>query len=294
MREGEELMIANSLLTNRVAVIATMHKKERVIAPLLEKELGITAVVPSNLDTDVFGTFTRERERTGNQVEAARLKAKKALSMTGETLAVASEGTFTPHPVVPYIACNREIVILLDQLNNLEIIGEEISTETNFSHRLIESVDSAVKFAEEAGFPEHGLVVMIDSSGESQREIIKGITTEVQLIEAVTRGLKQSSSGKVHIETDMRALYNPTRMKNIEKATRDLLKKLNQLCPQCSWPGFEVMERKPGLPCALCSLPTQLIRSTIYKCRKCQFSQENLFPDNVKTADPGQCLYCNP
>lgn len=271
-----------------------MHQKERVIAPLLEQELGIKVVVPQNFDTDAFGTFTREIPRPADQFKAARLKAEKALSVTCESLALASEGTFGPHPLIPYLPCNQEIVVLLDKVHDLEIFGQEFSTETNYSHQCVTTVEQAYDFALKVGFPEHGLVVMSDSSTTNQSEIIKGITTEEQLLESVKRLLTQSINCSVHVETDMRALYNPTRMKNIEKATWDLLKKLNQLCPNCSWPGFEVVSRKEGLPCALCNLPTQLTHSVIYECKKCEFNQEVLFPNGLEKADPSQCMYCNP
>jgi DNA-directed RNA polymerase subunit RPC12/RpoP len=284
----------NALFADRVGVLATMHQKERVIAPLLKQELGIKVVVPQNFDTDLFGTFTREIKRPGDQIEAARLKAEKALSITGESLAFASEGTFSPHPLIPYIPCNKEIVILLDRTNNLEIVGQEFSTETNFSHQLVATLEEAYEFALKVGFPEHGIVVISDFQTTDKSEIIKGITTKEQLSDAVTFGLTKSTTGKVHIETDMRALYNPTRMKNIEKATQDLLKKINQLCPKCSWPGFEVVERKKGLPCALCNLPTQITHSVLYKCKKCELTHEVLLPDGLEKADPSQCMYCNP
>jgi len=284
----------NALFADRVGVLATMHQKEIVIAPLVEQELGVNVVVPENLDTDAFGTFTREIKRPGDQLEAARLKAEKALLITGESLAFASEGSFSPHPLIPYIPCNKEIVILLDKANNLEIVGQEFSTETNYSHQLVATVEEAYEFALKVGFPEHALVVMSDSSTTDKSQIIKGITVKEQLFEAVTLMLTKSTTSKVHVETDMRALYNPTRMKNIEKATLDLLKKLNQLCPQCSWPGFEVVERKKGLPCALCNLPSKMTRSVIYKCKKCEFNEERLFPDGLEKADPAQCMYCNP
>jgi hypothetical protein len=74
-------MQQNSLFTNRVAVLATMHQKERVIAPILEENLGIKVIVPENFNTDAFGTFTREIKRPGNQIEVARLKAEKALEL---------------------------------------------------------------------------------------------------------------------------------------------------------------------------------------------------------------------
>jgi hypothetical protein len=277
--------------SNRVGILATMHQKEIVIAPLLE-QLAIKVIVPPNLNTDIFGTFTREIERPGTQIEAARLKAEKALALTGETLAIASEGTFCPHPSLPYISSNREIVILLDKENNLEIIGEEFSLETNHNYQLIQNIEEAYNFATKVGFPEHGLIVISNSPKDSV-EIFKGIITDKQLEEAVNFALKNSSNKKVHIETDMRAMYNPTRMRNIEKATRNLLKKINNFCPSCGIPGFEITQRIKGLPCASCHTPTLLTLAVKYQCKKCGFSQEESFPDG-KYADPGQCMYCNP
>ncbi len=282
------------LLLNRVAVLATMHQKERVMAPILERELGIKILVPVDLDTDSFGTFTREVKRLGTQIEAVRLKAEKALEIAGETLAFASEGTFGPHPAMPYLPANREIVILLDIANNLELIGEYLSVETNYSHQLVSSVEEAQVFANKVGFPAHALVVIVGDSATNNGEIIKGIVTEKQLFEAVSAGIHQSSSGKVHIETDMRAMYNPTRMKNIENATLDLVKKFHHFCPECAWPGFGVVTSKIGLPCGLCHLPTHLVRSQIYKCQNCSYTKEKLFPNGREAADPSQCEYCNP
>jgi len=280
----------NTFFADRIGVIATMHQKEKAIAPLLEQALGIKTVVPANFNTDTFGTFTREIKRQGTQIEAARLKAEKALSLTNETLAFASEGTFGPHPDLAYLPCNREIVLLLDKVNNLEIIGQELSTETNYSHKIINTLEDAFSFASKVGFPEHGLLVRKDTSAQ---KIIKGITTEKDLVEAVEAALAKSSNG-IQIETDMRAMYNPTRMKNIEKATRNLIKKLQQLCPNCSYPGFDVAQYKKGLPCAICHLPTALTLAEIYQCKNCNFRQEVLFPNSMEKADPAQCMYCNP
>ena len=287
-------MNQHHLLINRTAILATMHQKERVMAPILERELGVNIVVPTDLDTDSFGTFTREVKRLGTQIEAAREKASKALDIAGETLAFASEGSFGPHPGMPYLPANLEIVILLDRVNNLELIGESLSVETNYSHQLVFSIEEAVNFAKQAGFPEHGLVVIAGDVALGNGEIVKGISTEKQLFDAVEAGLKKSSTGRVHIETDMRAMHNPTRMKNIENATLDLVKKFHRFCPECGWPGFEVAERKIGLPCGLCYFPTQIVRSQIYQCRNCSYTKEELFPNGTETADPAQCQYCNP
>ncbi|MCJ8279845.1 MAG: hypothetical protein MJK14_07940 [Rivularia sp. ALOHA_DT_140] len=287
-------MNSQELFKNRVAVLATMHKKERVIAPLLEKELGIKVTVPESFNTDKFGSFTREIERSGSQIEAVRLKAQQALLLTGESLAIASEGSFAPHPYLPCVSCNREVVIFLDRTNNLEIIGEELSIDTNHNHQKVSNIKQAFDFAQKVGFPEHGLIVMLNEHPKNSDGIIKGITTESELIEALNTSLIKSPNGKVHLETDMRAMYNPTRMENIKKATCNLLEKINCLCPKCSTPGFDIVQRIPGLPCEWCNSPTTLTKSVIYKCQQCGFRQEKLFPDGKEFADPSQCMYCNP
>jgi len=287
-------MSTDSLFAGRVAVIATMHKKEAAIAPILESELGVQCIVPNNFNTDTFGTFTRDIARPADQIATARLKAKKALEITGATIAIASEGSFAPHPDLPFIASNREIVVFIDTVNQLEIVGQEISTETNFNSQSVRTVEEAELFARKIGFPSHGLVVMLDADSSDEAEIFKGINTEEKLRETVTFALNKSAIGKVHIETDMRALYNPTRMQNIAKATRNLIQKIHQICPNCACPGFDAIEQRRGLPCGLCNLPTSAIRSIVYQCQRCSFRQEKLFPHGVKVADPAQCMYCNP
>ena len=282
-----------SIYNNRVAILATMHNKEKVISPLLKEHLGINLIVPQGLNTDVFGTFTREIKRPDTQIITARLKAKKALEMDDEKIAIASEGSFAPHPLIPYIYANREIIIFLDQENDLEIIGEVFSMETNFNHQTISSLEEAEEFGEKVGFPEHGLVISFDNISKGKTEFIKGITSKENLIKSVETAIK-NTNGKFHIETDMRAMYNPTRMKNIALATQDLINKINSLCPQCHTPGFMINQKIPGLPCELCHQPTSLIKAVIFQCQKCNFTQQQLFPNNQEFADPSLCEYCNP
>lgn len=285
---------APSFFQGRVAVIATMHRKESVMAPLLEQGLGVDVRVPPSFDTDVFGSFTREIARPDTQRSTARLKAQKALDLTGETLAIASEGSFGPHPAVPWLPGNRELVLLLDLANNLEIVGEALTTETNHAWATVKSVAEAQSFAQKVGFPDHGLVVMTHPQTQVVEEIVKGITRPEQLVETVTQFLAASVNGTVHLETDMRALYNPTRMGVIAQATADLVSKAQQRCPQCSRPGFAIATQHPGLPCAWCGRPTSLIRSVVYRCSGCDFLQEKRYPQGVTTADPTYCDACNP
>ncbi|MBW4622707.1 MAG: hypothetical protein KME17_25535 [Cyanosarcina radialis HA8281-LM2] len=285
-------MSSDSLFADRAAVLATMHRKEQVMAPILETELGVRILLPENFDSDRFGTFTRDIKRPGDQQQTARIKAESAMELTGHSLAVANEGSFGPHPLMPYISCNRELAILVDRENDLEIVGQALSTATNYSHQQVTTVAEARSFADKIGFPQHGLVAMADPDARSQTEIFKGIDTEDRLIEVVNSMLAKFD--RVHLETDMRAMYNPTRMQVIAQATQDLVKVAKQCCPQCQRPGFAVIRRRQGLPCSWCGLPTELTLADIYQCQKCNFSREVLFPDDRETADPGRCFYCNP
>jgi hypothetical protein len=266
-----------------------MHGKEQVIAPILRQELGMEVVTPSDINTDVFGTFTREIERQGSQLQAARLKIQLIVQKTGALLALSSEGSFGPHPDSPFLPCNREIVVLQDQTYSLELVGEAFSTQTNFRHAWIRDWQEAQLFADQSGFPQHGLVVHLASN-----HLLKGIQSLEQLEEAVRDGLQRSFEGKVLIETDMRAMMNPTRMQVIAEATRDLVRKIKRACPRCAWPGFAPVDYRRGLPCALCHLPTLQVRSVLLRCNRCDFAQEDHFPEGMEAADPAECSFCNP
>ncbi len=286
--------LIHSLFEDRIGVLASMHKKEEVIAPILEKELGIKLIVPENFNTDQYGTFTLDIDRMGNQLEAAKHKVKGVLTLTGESLGFSSEGIFGSHPVIPFLPFNREIVLLFDKENELEIVGVAATSDTNHDQKKIKSYQEAYDFSVKGGFPEHGVVVKVREYVKDQSEMVKGITSEEELKNAVKYILKKSDNEEIFIETDMRALYNPTRMKNIEEATRDLVEKVYNLCPECSWPGFELFERKKGLPCEWCGNPSNLTLSVTYKCKKCGYREEQLYPTGKEKADPGSCQFCNP
>ena len=290
----EPKVIISSFFKGRVGILATMHKKEEVMAAILEKELGIKIIIPEGFNTDQFGTFTAEIDRMGNQFEAARHKANRAMDLYDETLAFASEGSFGPHPFIPFVPLNREIVLLVDKENDIEISGISTTTETNYGHKIVKSFEEAYEFSLSSGFPEHGMVIKAERSFKRSPIIIKGIILKDELKNAVDFAINKSRKGEITIEPDMRALYNPTRMKNIEAATRDLIKNIFHLCPECSWPGFQLEKRKKGLPCSWCGLPTELILSDQYSCKKCGYTADELYPNKVKQADPGNCKFCNP
>ncbi len=278
---------------DRTAVLATKHRKEMVIAPLLSDAFRIQVALSQTFDSDRFGTFTRDVARPGNQLETARIKAQAVLAKTQETLAIASEGSFGPHPTLPFSTLNRELVLLLDTVSGCELVGQAMSSETNFAHQRLGSWIEAVQFAERVQFPSHALMVA-QSSDAIATPFVKGITTWEQLEQVVNDCLAQSADGMIHLETDMRAMYNPMRMQVIEQATQNLVERMRSPCPQCGWPGFWPDQRRPGLPCAVCHTPTTLTQARIAQCTHCGHRQVNPFPDGLQTADPLYCPMCNP
>lgn len=269
-----------------------MHQKEAVITPLLTEALGCSTVVPPRFNTDTLGTFTREIERQGSQLDAARAKARAALEITGETLAIASEGSFGPHPQLPWVAANSELVLLLDLHHGFEVHATQISLDTNYAQRQVATLDEAVAFADQVLFPSHGLV--LSSSAHPDAARVKGIQSWDVLKQVFARMKAMAPTGQVHIETDMRAMHNPSRMQVIHQATEQLIQKLQQTCPVCNTPGFSVIEIIAGLPCQWCSTPTSLPLHEVLGCQRCDHQVTRTPPQGPALADPGSCPVCNP
>ncbi|GAB5413674.1 MAG: hypothetical protein Cons2KO_12770 [Congregibacter sp.] len=274
----------------RTLVIATKHAKEQVIAPILEADLGLHCVTPDGLDTDLLGTFTGEIERVLNPLDAAREKCKRAMDLVGCDLAVASEGSFGPHPNMPFVPGNEEMLVLVDRHHGLELVVREVSADTNFDSTSLASQSELLGFAEKVGFPDHGLILR--RSRDSDEAIHKGIREEQDLLDVFQ--LLNDQFGDVLVETDMRAMHNPTRMSVIEAATHKLVELARAVCPECGAPGFSVAEVVRGLPCAACGLPTNSASRYISVCKACAFSQEQRFPQGKEAEDPMYCEFCNP
>lgn len=272
------------LFQNRTAALATIHAKEKIIAPIFEQYNTGLQIRVAVVDTDSFGTFTGEIERKGSQQEAARMKCQAAIEQTGLTIGIASEGAFGPHPTIPFVAANLEIVMLKDIKLGIEVYGRHLTSSTNFSSQTVTSINSALEFADNAGFPAHGIIVR-------GQPITKGIRDYETLIFAVSQALQEKAS--VQIETDMRAMHNPTRCLAIAAAAADLVTRLMTLCPNCHNPGFGRGVNIQGLPCNWCGLPTQEVKGYLMECPTCQYREE-ILNRNGEHADPACCLFCNP
>lgn len=278
------------MFEGRRLLIATKHHKEKVIAPILENGLGVVCFVPENYDSDIFGTFSGEVERKVNALETVRAKCLAAMAEFDCDLGIASEGSFGSHPSIFFAQADDEFLIFIDKKNDLEIMVRELSLDTNFYGTAISTKEMLLDFAGKVQFPSHSIILR--SKPDDPTEIIKGITTRSQLENSFEHLM--SVYGSVYAETDMRALYNPTRMGVIKIAVQKLLETIQTECPSCKTPGFGVTDVKPGLPCSWCSSPTRSTLSFIFSCKKCSFSSEKMHPHQKTTEEPGFCDSCNP
>ena len=262
-----------------------MHEKEKAFQQLFYNAFRVTCFTDSTFYTDCFGTFSGEVKREVSPLEAARQKCDAAFNEFGYDLIISSEGSFGSS--YGFITINHELLLLKDYKYNLEIITEFSSYETNFNQQKIKSEEELNQFLTQAKFPSHAVIVK-SSSGE----LFKGINDADVLRKIVQDHF--DSNDIFEVETDMRAMYNPSRMLVIEKAIELLIRKMNAFCSECQTPGFDIVERKPGLPCELCHQPTRSIKEDVYKCKACEHVEVKQFPNEKCFEDPMYCDFCNP
>lgn len=269
--------------------ILTQHGKERVMAPLFADALGVQLQLVTEFDTDTLGTFTRDVARHGNQLEAARKKAKKGMELLDVACGVASEGSFGPDPygLFPW---NVELVVLVDGVRGVELVGRAQGAAHHL-HAHVRSREELEAFARRAAFPTHGLVVRPDRDDDPR--LRKGLAEWTALHDAFEQALGESEASTVFVETDLRAHMNPTRMATIGRATENLIERMQSACPRCGSPGFWRIERVAGLPCGECGSPTDEAIAERWGCvagdhpqiRECGLG---------RVADPSRCSTCNP
>ena len=274
----------------KTIAIATMHGKEKAIGPALHDRLGCEWMVPAGMDTDRFGTFSGETPRTGDQLEAARLKCREAHRITGITRVIASEGSFGPHPLIPFSAAGIELLLYCDFEKGLEIIVSEIFSETNFASAIISDWDALEAFACRAGFPSHHLILR--STETDFRGMLKGLHNWKELKAAFDT--LHDGRNTMHVSTDMRAMCNPTRMKSIGVVSRMLAERLCSFCPGCGTEGFGPVAMLPGKKCSECGMPTKMAMARILRCAACGIESYDYLSDGHDEAEAMYCDHCNP
>ena len=182
-------------------------------------------------------------------------------------------------------------MLFIYKVDNFENLRIYEGPKTNCDETTVKSYEEVLQFSNKVGFPDHYVIMRPDHN--RSKYIIKNINTYEMLNKAFNSCIRKSKTKCVHIETDMRAFANPTRMKNIEKATLNLVEKLLKTCQECGAPGFQVQEILRGLPCELCGFPSEMAKEYVYKCHKCKHEYGEKFPKG--DVSPAQyCERCNP
>jgi len=111
------------------------------------------------VDTDNLGTFTGEIARVGTPRQVAIAKARLGLLSTGEQLGLANEGSFGPHPQIPWLAVDHELLAFVDQELGIEAIESVVTDKTNFGHCGARHVGDLGQFLQRSRFPSYALIV---------------------------------------------------------------------------------------------------------------------------------------
>lgn len=273
----------------RVSLL-TQHGKQHVLRSVLESGLGCQLVHTDGFDTDLLGTFTQDVARAGSQLEACRRKARIGMALTDAAVGIASEGAFGPDPFAGLMPWNTEMVLWVDSRQGTEVTGLAQGPAQSMQ-KTVMTADELMRFADEALFPEHHLVLRPDHP--EHPEIFKGLADAPSLLAAFHAAQAISPQGQVFVENDLRAFCNPTRQGLIRQAGEDLVRKLGSFCPHCQAPGYWLRQRESGRLCKACQKPTQLPVAEIWSCPQCAHAERR--PINAgQWALPGQCDFCNP
>lgn len=232
-------IVPNSNLTQRVAglsdglpvLIATMHGKETVLAPPLA-ELGFQVLLPLDYDTDLLGTFSGDVRRPGTAMEAALEKARRACIATGVPRAISSEGSYRPCQKLFPGARNVEILAFVDMENGKEVVEIMTNLPTRFVKGRVPADFAAPEtqaLLSAMGWPEVRAMVVPEDPGQGvvmPAWVFKGLADAPSVIEAMQVCGTHSADGWVHLESDLRAHMNPTRMASVARVGEALVQRL--------------------------------------------------------------------
>jgi hypothetical protein len=272
------------------AVLATKHDKQDAVASGLDRT-GLVVVTVA-VDTDALGTFTGEVPRPGPPLDTAVAKARLGMAATGWNLGLASEGSFDPHPGLPWVTLHHELVVLVDDRRGWIFAGTATSTTTVTVTTVVGVDDALDPVLERADLPLHALIVRPNEGRPSP--LHKGLRRPEDIRAAVAEAARCSPDGRARLETDLRAHQCPSRVPVIAAAAADLAARLSSFCPSCSAPGWAPVQVVRGVPCEWCGLVVSLPRAEILGCIACDHRWERPLEAVAATADPGQCPNCNP
>lgn len=278
----------------REAVLATMHGKEAAVQPPFRDGLGLTVWTPPGLDTDALGTFTGEIRRVGSITETALAKARLGMAAASASIGIASEGSYGPHPHMPFVAIGIEVMLVIDDELGIVVREQLVDEAPMFDNMIVNDHVAIDPFLSRIDFPGHAVVVQPHQPDDDSQLLFKGIRARNELERAVSRAAAGSIDKRALIQTDMRAHMNPSRMAALSRLAQKLCARLTSLCPDCSSPGFGIVEIEQGLPCSWCGGPSLMARHRIFGCAACDHREIRPREDGRTEADPGHCPRCNP
>lgn len=281
------MSIAASYRGQSVA-LATLHQKGALAKEPFFKILGM-CVDEIQVDTDQFGTFSGDVERTLSPQEVLMAKAQLGIANSQSKYALSSEGTIGADPMVGFLNSDIEHVGFLDSVHNLFISHSYRSFDIQaHTHQYTPGEDLST-FLTKADFPRHQLIVKSHDSGV--RPLAKGISTLEELT-SVLNAADAEGLRKITIESDLRAHASPSRAANIKQAFTELATKINTPCPECESPGWAISSSIAGLACLDCGEETEAVKAYIYGCISCTHTQEG--ETLAEGVDPSRCNWCNP
>jgi hypothetical protein len=277
----------------RTLGVATMHGKERAVGPILQRTLGLSGfVVLPGIDTDRFGSFSGEVQRTLDPLNACIAKARHGAEVSGLDLVIASEGSFGPYPPAPFVSCDEEFLALYDARDDRLFTHRHVSLETMFGGEAVHHPDEALAFGTRMGFPDHHLVLRPHKVFSPGDTLHKGVSDHDALVRITTALLDVHRT--CWVESDLRAMANPTRMRVIEATAQRFADELQRACPYCGACWFRITGSRSGLPCGFCGTPTASTRSYVRSCWKCLLEMHEPRPDGKETEEQQYCPICNP
>lgn len=266
-------------------IFVTKHGKELILRDLF-RENKIELQVENRIDTDLFGTFTGTIKRIEDALTTARKKVEFAHSKFGHTWVLSSEGSFFPHPEIPFATVNLEIIFGTHFETNQSFWVSHASLETCSFRKKFSSPSELNSLLKSIDFPNQGIWIY-----QNHR-----VLAEISTWEEIDRFFSENWDEHAlwEIESDQRAHRNPLRRKVILETGKKWLEALNSSCPKCSSAGFYPRKTQAGKPCAQCGFPTKSSKEKIYTCCHCDFEKtEPIDPENL-FEDPMYCSLCNP
>jgi len=238
-------------------------------------------VVPENLDTDQFGTFSGEVARRTPAIDAARNKARLGMGATGLSHGLASEASYGP-------TGHEEILIFIDDVRGMEV-AEMLweSAEYAISHRVRSVADLPPSVTSD--LVEQAVIVRPSDSYDG---VVKGITDRACLRRAVATAARRATDRLAIVEPDLRAHHNTRRQQVLRRLSYRLARRLATRCPGCGTPGFGRVCSVGDVPCAICRTPTPLPILDVHGCSSCAYRHSVRV--GKSDADPGLCTSCNP